>query len=279
MQHLPAGSKISMSAEPKRSVPAEVRAKISVVERILRRTLGNPALEGPRENPLDVLIATILSQNTNDVNSHKAWLNLKRAFPSWDELLAASPRKLAKTIEVGGLKNQKAAAIRRILRLIKKRTGRYSLRYLKGMSDRDALIHLREFSGVGSKTAACVLVFGLGREVFPVDTHIHRILNRLGIVHTKSPDKTFEFMEELSPPGRAYSFHVNLIRFGRETCAAQKPRCGACVLYEQCEFASKEQFAAEQKRAVSSQSRDFIILHNLKRKTHGRSVDSPLKKH
>ena len=256
-----------------------LRKKISDAERILRSRLGNPIMESSGESPLDILIATILSQNTNDVNSHKAWVNLKKTFRSWDDILQASQKKVAKSIEVGGLKNQKAAAIRSLLRSLKDRRGRYSLAYLRTMSDRDALAHLKEFSGVGSKTAACVLVFGLGREVFPVDTHIHRILNRLGIVRTKSPEKTFELMQGLSPPRMAYPFHVNLIRFGRETCGARTPRCGHCPLYELCEFPMKEQFSMlRTSRTAEPRSRAFFILQNLKRRTGSRSVDSARKK-
>ena len=258
-----------------RSTPSlSLRKKVSEVERMLRSSLGNPALEKTRESPLDVLVATILSQNTNDRNSHRAWVNLRKTFRTWDKLLEAPPAKVAKVIEVGGLKNQKTAAIRAILRSLKKRTGHYSLAYLRRMSDREVLEHLQNFSGVGSKTAACVLVFGLGREVFPVDTHIHRILNRLGIVRTKSPDKTFEEMQELSIQGRAYPFHVNLIRFGRETCQARSPRCNECVLYDLCDFPMKEQYAGGKTRRVEPGARDFIILHNLKR----RPVDSARKK-
>jgi len=266
--------------QPLTSAPTPaLRKKVSLLERILRSRLGNPALEMTSESPLDILVATILSQNTNDVNSHKAWVNLKRTFRSWDELLKASPKKVAKAIEVGGLKNQKARAIRALLRMLKKRTGRYSLAYLRSMSDRQALEHLQSFSGVGSKTAACVLVFGFGREVFPVDTHIHRILNRLGIVHTKTPEKTFDEMQRLTPPGRAYPFHVNLIRFGRETCQARLPRCGQCVLYDLCAYPMKEQFALiSHSRTGTPDTRDFIILHNLKRRAPARPVDSARKK-
>ena len=260
---------------PAQSTPSpELRKKIVQVERTLRSALGNPALEMTRETPLDVLVATILSQNTNDVNSHKAWVNLKKNFRNWDELLAASPGKVAKTIEIGGLKNQKARAIRSLLRRLKKRTGRYSLAYLRTMTDTEVLEHLQSFSGVGPKTAACVLVFGLGREVFPVDTHIHRILNRLGIVRTTSPDKTFEEMQHLSVPGRAYPFHVNLIRFGRETCQARSPRCNECVLYDLCDFPLKDEVAAQKAGKREQTARDFIVLHNLKRRT----VDSARKK-
>jgi endonuclease III len=279
MQHLSADARFVMEANVVKEPSAELRKKTLEVERVLRSALGSPAMESTGESPLDVLIGTILSQNTNDVNSHKAWVNLKKTFHTWDDLLAAPPKKVAKAIEVGGLKNQKAAAIRSVLRALKKRTGRYSLGYLRGMSDVEALGHLQEFSGVGAKTAACVLVFGFGREIFPVDTHIHRILNRLGVVRTKSPEKTFEAMQQLTPRGTAYPFHVNLIRFGRQTCQARTPRCGQCVLYDLCEYPMKDDFFRKQSTPdTAPEKRDFIILHNLKRRPGRRLVDSARKK-
>jgi endonuclease-3 len=268
-----------MKPVPQGRSDAGLRERVQETERILRSVLGNPAFDVHKQSALDILIATILSQNTNDVNSHKAWLNLKKTFKNWDEVLGAPARRVAKAIEVGGLKNQKARAIRSILRRLKKKSGRYSLAYLGKMSDEAALAHLQEFPGVGSKTAACVLMFSLKREVFPVDTHIHRILNRLGIVRTTSPDKTFAEMTRLLPPGKAYPFHLNLIRFGRETCGARHPRCGDCPLYDLCVFPLREQYTMERfTKRGGAEARDFIILHHLKRRAGKRSVDSPRKK-
>ncbi len=107
------------------------------------------------------------------------------------------------------------------------------------MSDNEAMEYLLGMKGVGSKTAACVLVFSLGRDVFPVDTHIHRICNRLGLVKSKSADETFEAMKPNLPPSRGYSFHVNLIHFGRQLCRSRNPLCARCFLFDECVYPEK----------------------------------------
>jgi endonuclease-3 len=223
---------------------------------------------------LDSLIATLLSQNTNDRNSYRAWLSLRRQFPSWARVHEAPWQAIAKAIKVGGLKNQKAQRIKLILRSILKQRGTFSLDFLKQMPDEQAMAYLLEMKGVGSKTAACVLVFSLGRDVFPVDTHIHRICNRLGLVKTRSADETFESMKPLLPPGRAYPFHVNLIQFGRQTCRSNHPLCGQCVLFDECAYPQKHR---EQARitVVARQGREtgFLITERIatgssRRRTH-----------
>jgi endonuclease-3 len=231
----------------------------------LEEVFGRPSRPTRREDPLDSLIATLLSQNTNDRNSHQAWVQLRRRFPSWRDVARAPLSRLASTIRVGGLKNQKARRMKEILRTIKKDRGAYRLDFLKKLSDDEAIEYLTSMKGVGLKTAACVLVFALGRDVFPVDTHIHRVLNRLGLVRTKSAEETFERMRALLPKGHAYSFHVNLIRFGRTVCRAQRPQCHACSMYELCSFPEKERFAQSGSSKISSRAhQNFLILHNLK---------------
>jgi endonuclease III len=234
---------------------------------LLEGHLGRPTKPKGRSNPLDTLIATLLSQNTNDHNSYKAWLSLKREFPTWEQVVSAPRRSVAKSIEVGGLKNQKAQRIQAILRSLQRERGSYSLNFLKGKKNDDIISYLMSMKGVGTKTAACVLVFSLGRDVFPVDTHIHRICNRLGLVRTKSADDTYEGMKTLIPEGQAYSFHVNLIRFGRETCRAGKPRCGECVLFDQCVFPEKERFAALRGtvRGLPKKQSRFLITEQISR--------------
>lgn len=210
----------------------------------LEEYLGKPAQPRKLSNPLDSLIATLLSQNTNDRNSHQAWLNLKKKYPTWEKVVSAPARRLAKVIEVGGLKNQKAARMKEILQRIKKDTGNYDLGGLKKKSNDEVFGYLTSMKGVGMKTAACVLVFSLGRDVFPVDTHIHRLCNRLGLVKTGNADQTFAEMKSLVPAGRAYSFHINLIRFGRKICKAQNPLCGMCPIYDVCSFGEKDFYAS-----------------------------------
>ncbi len=198
--------------------------------------------------PLDVLISTILSQNTNDRNSEAAWKKLRRAFRSWDEIANAGTMRVARVIREGGLPRPKARAIKGALKAIKKRAGRYTLGFLRQVGDEEAMTYLRSLNGVGPKTAACVLVFGLGREVFPVDTHIHRVLNRLGLVKTTSAEKTFEAMKNRIPRGRSYSFHLDLLQFGKEVCRSSDPRCHVCPLYDECRYPDKHR----QRRKVTA---------------------------
>ena len=246
---------------------ANQKKRIQQIADILEGHLGRPAKPRRRSNPLDTLIATLLSQNTNDQNSYKAWLNLRRRFPTWEDVVSAPKRDVAKSIEVGGLKNQKAQRIQAILRSVHHERGSYSLDFPDEKTNEDIMLYLMSMKGVGTKTAACVLVFSLGRDVFPVDTHIHRICNRLGLVRTKSADGTYETMSELVPEGRAYSFHVNLIRFGRQTCKAGKPLCGDCVLFEQCLFPEKETYAALRvtARGLSKKRSRFLITEQISR--------------
>jgi endonuclease-3 len=218
--------------------------KPSRVADILDEHLGHVRMPRRRSDALETLIATLLSQNTNDQNSYKAWLNLRKEFPTWKKVSEAPWKSLARAIEVGGLKNQKAQRIKNILQRIFSERGEYSLEFLKNRPNDEVMEYLLSMKGVGSKTAACVLVFSMGRDVFPVDTHIHRICNRLGLVKTKSADQTYDEMQSLVPHGKSYSFHVNLIRFGRETCRSANPRCGECPLFDLCVFPEKDRLAA-----------------------------------
>ncbi len=241
--------------------------RASRIADLLEGHLGDPKKPGRRSNPLDTLIATLLSQNTNDQNSYRAWLSLRRRFPSWEQVVAAPRRDVAKSIEVGGLKNQKAERIQTILRSLHRERGKFDLGFLKTKTDDEIMTYLMLMKGIGTKTAACVLVFSLGRDAFPVDTHIHRICNRLGLVKTKSADATFEAMRTLVPRGRAYSFHVNLIRFGRQTCKAGKPLCGDCPLFDQCVFPEKGRYAALRAdgKGLSGRRASFLITEQIAR--------------
>jgi endonuclease III len=248
------------------AVKAQLRRSHQIAA-ILEGLFGRPSMVGRRSNPLDTLIATLLSQNTNDRNSYRAWLSLRKKFPSWGQVSSASWQSIAQAIKVGGLKNQKAQRIKKILQSIHAERGRYDLNFLKGWSDTQAMAYLLRMNGVGEKTAACVLVFALGRDSFPVDTHIHRICNRLGLVKTKSAVGTFEAMKDLLPAGAAYSFHVNLIRFGRETCKAGRPLCGGCPLFDECAYPERHRFAAStiRSRPANDKASRFLITEEITR--------------
>lgn len=190
----------------------------------------------PRE-PLSVLISAILSQNTSDVNRDQAWQRLKDRFPTWESVLAADTAEIAEAIRPGGLADIKAPRIQEVLRVVKQEEGEFSLDFLAEMGVDEARRWLTSLHGVGPKTAAIVLLFSLGKPAFPVDTHVHRVSRRLGLIGPKtSREKAHEVLEKLLPPEIYYAFHLNLIAHGREVCKSQKPRCAACVLREHCDY-------------------------------------------
>ncbi|MBI5396140.1 MAG: endonuclease III [Verrucomicrobia bacterium] len=213
---------------------ATLRTCVRRIDFVLRKTYGDPKL-APARSLLGQLIETILSQNTTDTNSSRAFRELRRRFPRWDDVAAARPSAVAQAIWSAGLANTKAPRIQAILRRIQTERGRLSLAHLRKMSNSAAMDWLLSLPGVGPKTAACVLLFGMGRDVFPVDTHIHRLCRRLGMVsHFTSAEKTQEQMAGAIPKGRALAFHINLIRHGRLICRAQRPRCAVCILAAMC---------------------------------------------
>ena len=260
---------------PQTAIQRKLTARALRIADALESHLGRPAAQPrKRSNPLDTLIATLLSQNTNDHNSYKAWLGLRKRFPTWSRVDAASWQAVAKAIKIGGLKNQKARRIKKILRSVRLEAGKFDLGFLKRRSNEEVMDYLLSMDGVGRKTAACVLVFSLGRDVFPVDTHIHRICNRLGLVRTRNADETYDAMQPLVPSGRAYSFHVNLIRFGRQTCKSANPLCGTCPLFDECIYPARYEIvkAGNNMRMGSLRNRDFLITREIAK---GRARRSP----
>lgn len=222
--------------------------------------------EYPKEDkadPLDMLIATILSQNTTDKTSYIAYSNLKKNFKDWDAVLKASSAKVIKNIRVCGLAKQKTATIKSLLKQLKKAYGKLSLKFIRKLSDDKIYELLLPYKGVGTKTITCVLAFGLGRDVFPVDTHVHRVTNRLGLVNTKSPDKTFSAIKDLIPSGKKYLFHTMLIRFGRKICRSARPLCGKCILYEECSYPEKEELAELTYDSAVPKPNNFIVLEHI----------------
>jgi len=189
-------------------------------------------------DPLDVLINTILSQNTSDRNRDLAYEALLARYDrDYDAIAHAPLDELAETIRPAGLHRQKAARIQQILKEIKAERGAYDLSHLKALSREEALRELLKFDGVGKKTAGIVLTFSLGKPYFPVDTHIARITRRLGLV--KPNEDPHDVMNALVPEELKYQLHLHLIRHGRETCTARRPRCGICPLRDLCRFPDK----------------------------------------
>lgn len=243
----------------------QLRTKTRRVVTILEKFLGEPRQQTRVPSPLDMLIATILSQNTNDKNSHRAFTELRRRFPRWDEVAHAPLRSIKSAIKTGGMAHQKAPRIKETLHAVKKRYGSYNLAQLKRKPSDDVITELTQLHGVGFKTASCVLLFSLGRDVFPVDTHVHRICNRLGLSNgATTPEKTFMAMKNLVPKGKSYSFHTNLIRFGRKVCRSASPVCSLCPLYDECVFEEKGAKTVSRKPQPSYADHDFMLLDNIR---------------
>jgi endonuclease III len=237
---------------------ARIKEKINKINKLLIAYFGIPARPKKLPNPVDTLIATILSQNTNDRNSYQAYRNLKKKYGTLDEL-ANSPRsEIEKVIRVAGLGRQKSASIKNFLTKLKKKNGRLNLQYIKKMRDDDILNELTSIKGIGVKTASCVLLFSLDRNVCPVDTHVHRTLNRIGIVKTTSPEKTFIQINKYMPDGIAHQFHTNLINLGREICKPSNPKCSICPLLKECKFKGKNL-----EKVVTVNSNRFLLLDSI----------------
>jgi endonuclease-3 len=191
-------------------------------------------------DPLSVLIGTILSQNTSDNNSHKAFANLRSKFGNWDEVRKARVKKIADTIRSGGLADIKALRIKDILSRIYEENGNLNLSFLKRWRTDKTKSWLRRFKGVGDKTIACVLLFSLRRQAMPVDTHVLRVSKRLDLVpQNLNATQAEALLEKLIPRNLIYQFHLNLITHGRMVCKAANPLCQNCVLLEKCEFGKK----------------------------------------
>lgn len=206
--------------------------------RALEAAWGRPSLDDHDPlRPLDELIFTILSQNTNDRNRDRAWDALKSRYPTWDAVAAAPRRRIESVIRAGGLAPTKSARIQEVLRRVKADRGAYDLDFLRDLSVEEAERYLRAFKGVGMKTIRCVLLFSCRKPVIPVDTHIFRVGKRLGIFPEKAnPEKAHAILQEITPPAEMYPFHVNLITHGRRVCKAQRPRCEACSLTSLCAY-------------------------------------------
>jgi endonuclease-3 len=206
------------------------RRKLRAVRDRLRREYGRPILR-PHGRPVDELILTVLSQNTNDRNRDVAYGRLRERFTSWDDVREAPVAEIEDAIRPGGLAPTKAVRIKRILEAI----GEDDLCWLAEAPLEDAWAYLCALPGVGRKTAACVLLFAFGRPEVPVDTHVYRVGSRLGLWRAgASFDEAHDEMLRLVAPEDSYEVHVLLIRHGRRTCIARAPRCPECPLRRMC---------------------------------------------
>jgi endonuclease-3 len=214
------------------------------IVRILRQTYALPRQE-TRRAPLDELVSTILSQSTTDRNCERAFQALRAAYPAWDDVRRASVEDVAAAIRTGGLANQKAPRIQQVVgRVLDERL----LDDIDTLPLDEARERLLSLPGVGPKTAACVLLFACGRPALPVDTHVHRVATRIGLVPPgTSAEQAHRILEAIVEPDDVYCFHIGMIAHGRAVCHARKPRCGECVLSERCRYVQEisENRAAE----------------------------------
>ena len=197
---------------------------------------GEPTWRHPLP-PVDELVSTILSQNTNDTNRDVAFERLRACFGSWEAVRDAETAEIVEAIRPAGLANQKAPRIQQALREITEKTGEISLDFLAEMSVDEAKSWLTGLRGVGPKTAAIVLLFSLGRPAFPVDTHVHRVTARLGLIPAAmTAEKAHDRLEEIVPSDQYYAFHLTVIEHGRRVCVARNPRCDSCCLQRLCAY-------------------------------------------
>lgn len=217
------------------------------VHQRLLDAFGEPTWRNPLP-PVDELVSTILSQNTNDTNRDRAFEALRRRYPTWEQVRGADPRSVIEAIRPAGLANQKGPRIQQVLQEIASERGSLDLSFLKELPIEEARAWLMKFKGVGPKTAAIVLLFSLGRPAFPVDTHIYRVTGRLGLRPEKmTVEEAHQHLEGLFPPETYYAAHLNIIRLGREICAARKPLCERCPLREVCAFPLQQKAAPHPK--------------------------------
>jgi endonuclease III len=220
-------------------MPAEVeelRLKAQAVYQRLEEALGLPEWGNPLP-PLDELVSTILSQNTNDRNRDLAFGRLRRQFSTWEEVRDAPAMEVIEAIRPAGLANQKGPRIQEVLRSITAERGALDLDFLDALSPEEAMAWLQRFKGVGPKTASIVLQFALGKPAFPVDTHVYRTSGRLGLRPARmTVEQAHIHLASLFTPDQYGPGHINLIRLGRLICHARKPECPICPVQHLCDY-------------------------------------------
>jgi endonuclease-3 len=214
------------------------RRLIDVSLERLGERYDHPRWAAPRVDAVSELVLTILSQNTADTNSFRAFTALRERYATWDEVLEAPTDELEEVIRPGGLAPTKSKRIQHVLAEVHDATaGTWDLSFLGELPLDEARECLTSLPGIGRKTAAIVLLFNLGRPQIPVDTHVHRVAWRLGMFPSNTPlAKAHDLLEEVLEPGEMYPLHVELIRHGRDTCRAPRPICGLCPLTDVCAY-------------------------------------------
>ena len=215
-----------------------LRRKAARIHELLLEMYGTP--RWTRLDGVSEMVATILSQNTNDANRDLAYTRLRARFNTWEDVRDAKTDDIVEAIRPAGLANQKGPRIQQALKRITEERGALNIDFLAALPVDEARAWLTSINGIGPKTAAIVLLFCYDRPAFPVDTHVHRVTGRLGLrPDALSADDTHTLMEALCPAGAEGPFHLNLIRHGREVCAARRPMCEACGLRREGAFVKR----------------------------------------
>jgi endonuclease III len=232
------GRRIGPSPQKRAADRRRRRALADVVLERLGERYEHPTWAGPRLDPVSELVLTILSQNTADVNSFRAFTALRARYVTWDEVLRTPTDELVDVIRPGGLAPTKGPRIQHALAEVHAATsGTWDLSFLGTLPLEEARAWLVSLPGIGRKTASIILLFGFGRPAVPVDTHVHRVATRLGMLPARTPmDRSHDLLEEVLQPEEMYPFHVELIRHGRDTCRAPRPICGLCPLTDACAY-------------------------------------------
>jgi endonuclease-3 len=223
---------------------AEQDALREKYRRIFQRLLALYGRPQWREHlpPVDELVSTILSQSTSDSNRDRGYQALKERYDSWYELLDAPVDDIVETIYPAGLANQKGPRIQNALRFVVEQRGELDLDFLATMPADEARDWLTQIKGVGLKTASIILLFCFNKPAFAVDTHVHRLSRRIGLIGPKvNATKAHAVLESIGEPDTYYAMHLNLIQHGRQVCLAQRPRCDQCVLREECDYYQRAQ--------------------------------------
>ncbi len=213
----------------------KIRRRLAEIIRRLEGRFGVPEKRKEGGDVLGAIIHTILSQNTNDRNSERAFLQLRNRFPTYEDLARASAAEIADAIRSAGLYRHKSIWIKELLQWTREEFGHYNADKICDWPTEQVVEKLSRLRGIGIKTIAVVLLFRCGRDIFPVDTHVHRIVRRLRLIpQNATPAQTFALLDPLIPPGKSLSLHVNLLKLGRTICLARNPKCAECPLLDDC---------------------------------------------
>ncbi len=211
------------------------------VEALHERLLGLYGEPRPGEPlaPLDEVVVTILSQNTTDTNRDRAWQRLRARFADWGAVVEAPIAEVEDALRPGGLHRVKAQRIRETLRAVREKHGEYSLDSLRDLDPEAARQELESIKGLGAKSVNCVLLFSLGLPAFPVDTHVYRVLQRVGVHRARDLTKANRELQAAVPDEAAYPLHMNVIGHGRTVCHARRPECWRCGIEDLCGYRDK----------------------------------------